>query len=315
MLTRRQALIRAAAAGAGALVRGASDACAAAPQQTFPPASQPATPVNFAVPPGACDCHLHMIDPRRFPFAESAGRESASAEESQALHRALHIDRVVLIQSGSYGADNSCLLDGLQRLGSRARGVVVVTDKTSDAQLDAWDRAGIRGTRLMGGEGISASPEDRKRLQTAVQRLAGRKWHVNTAVQFSALEGLQDVLLASPVPVVIDHFAAARASRGVQQPGFDVLLTLVRSGRIYLKLSREYGISTQAPDYPEVAPLARALIAANPQRMLWASDWPHVNGPKGVDDGRIFNQFAVWVPDPAQRKTVMVDNPARLYGF
>jgi predicted TIM-barrel fold metal-dependent hydrolase len=114
MLTRRQALIRAAAA-----------------QQTFPPASQPATRVNFAVPPGA----------------------------------------------SSYGADNSCLLDALHRLGSRARGVVVVTDKTSDAQLDEWDRAGVRGTRLSGGEGISASPDDRKRLQAAVQRLAGRRWH------------------------------------------------------------------------------------------------------------------------------------------
>ena len=315
MLTRRQALIRAAAAGAGALVRDASNAFAAAAQQTFPPASQPATPVNFAVPPGASDCHLHIVDPRRFPFAESAGRESASVEQSRALHRALHIDRVVLIQSGSYGADNSCLLDALQRLGSRARGVVVVTDRTSDAQLDEWDRAGIRGTRLSGGEGISASPDDRKRLQAAVQRLAGRQWHVNTAVQFSALEGLQDVLMVSPVPVVIDHFAAAQASRGVQQPGFEVLLNLVRSGRIYLKLSREHNISTQAPDYPDVAPLARALIAANPQRILWATDWPHVNGPKGVDDGRIFNQFASWVPDPAQRKTVLVDNPARLYGF
>jgi predicted TIM-barrel fold metal-dependent hydrolase len=94
-----------------------------------------------------------------------------------------------------------------------------------------------------------------------------------------------------------------------------VLLNLVRSGKIYLKLSREHNISTQAPDYPDVAPLARALIAANPQRILWATDWPHVNGPKGVDDGRIFNQFAVWAPDPAQRKTVLVDNPARLYGF
>jgi predicted TIM-barrel fold metal-dependent hydrolase len=314
MLTRREALIRAAVAGAGALVRGAS-VLAAAPQQTFRAASQPATPVNFAVPTGACDCHLHIIDPRRFPFAESEGRESASVEESRALHRALHIDRVVLIQSGSYGTDNSCLLDALRRLGSRARGVVVVTDKTSDAQLDAWDRAGVRGTRLSGGEGISASPDDRRRLQAAVQRLAGRRWHVNTAVQFPALEGLQDLLLASPVPVVIDHFAAAPASRGVRQPGFDVLLNLVRSGRIYLKLSREHNMSTQAPDYPDVAPLATALVAANPRRVLWATDWPHVNGPGGVDDGRIFNQFAVWVPDPVQRKTVLVDNPARLYGF
>jgi predicted TIM-barrel fold metal-dependent hydrolase len=305
----------AAAAGVVGLVRSATDALAA-PQQTFPPAAQPRTPVNFTVPPGACDCHLHIIDPQRFPFAESAGRESASVEEARALHRALHIDRVVLIQSGSYGADNRCLLDALQKLGStRARGVVVVTDKTSDAEFDAWDRAGVRGTRLSGGEGISASAADRKRLQAAIARLAGRRWHVNTAVQFAALEGLQDLLMASTIPVVIDHFAAAPAARGIQQPGFDVLLNLVRSGKVYLKLSREHNISTQAPDYPDVAALARALVSANPQRILWATDWPHVNGPKGLDDGRIFNQFAVWVSDPAQRKMILTDNPARLYGF
>ena len=314
MLTRRQALLGAAAGVAG-FARSATDALAAS-QQTFPPAAQPRTPVNFTVPPGACDCHLHIIDPRRFPFAESAGRESASVEEARALHRALHVDRAVLIQSGSYGADNRCLLDALQRLGSaRARGVVVVTEKTSDAELDAWDRAGIRGTRLSGGEGISASAADRKRLQAAIERLAGRTWHVNTAVRFAALEGLQDVLMASPIPVVIDHFAAAQASGGIRQRGFDVLLNLVRSGRIYLKLSREHNISTQAPDYPDVAALATALVTANPERILWATDWPHVNGPKGVDDGRIFNQFAVWVRDPAQRRTILIDNPARLYGF
>ena len=191
----------------------------------------------------------------------------------------------------------------------------MVTGKTSDAELDAWDRAGIRGTRLSGGEGISASAADRTRLQAAIERLAGRTWHVNTAVQFAALEGLQDVLMASPIPVVIDHFAAAQASGGIRQRGFDVLLNLMRSGRIYLKISREHNISTQAPDYPDVAALVTALVAANPDRILWATDWPHVNGPKGVDDGRIFNQFAVWVSDPAQRRTILTDNPARLYGF
>ena len=151
MLTRRQALIRAAAAGAGVLVRGASDAFAAAAQQTFPPASQPATPVNFAVPPGASDCHLHIIDPRRFPFAESAGRESASVEQSRALHRALHIDRVVLIQSPylqpvrPLGSGSCAAQDGI---GGQPRPALRIL-KCRAAGLPSWGTANVHPGRVV----------------------------------------------------------------------------------------------------------------------------------------------------------------------
>ena len=134
--------------------------------------------------------------------------------------------------------------------------------------------------------------------------------------------------MASPIPVVFDHFAGAEAALGVQQSGFDVLLGLVQSGKAYVKISGSYRSSSARPDYADVAPLAKALIAANPQRILWGTDWPHpdsstVPGRKAtdiapllqIDDGRLLNQLPVWAPDARLRKTILVDNPARLYGY
>jgi predicted TIM-barrel fold metal-dependent hydrolase len=134
--------------------------------------------------------------------------------------------------------------------------------------------------------------------------------------------------MKAPVPVVFDHFGGAQASLGIQQPGFAVLLNLVRAGKAYVKISAPYLASTQTPDHPDVVPLAKALVAANPERLLWATNWPHPDSSRTpgrqatdiaplyhIDDGRVFNQLAVWVPDSAQRKTILVENPARLYGF
>jgi predicted TIM-barrel fold metal-dependent hydrolase len=142
------------------------------------------------------------------------------------------------------------------------------------------------------------------------------------------IAGIKDLVAASPVPVVFDHFGGLEAAKGLEQPGFADLLALVKSGKAYVKISGAYRSSTQAPDYPDVAPFARALIAANPERIVWGSDWPHPNSvtPPGrkptdvtplyqIDDGRLLNQLPVWAPDAAVRKTILVDNPARLYGF
>jgi len=127
---------------------------------------------------------------------------------------------------------------------------------------------------------------------------------------------------------VFDHFGGAQASLGPEQPGFSSLVELVRSGKAYVKISGAYIASSQAPDYRDLTPFARALISANPDRVLWGSDWPHPNAPQGarrspdevtpfrqVDDARLLNQLAVWEPDPAIRKKILVDNPARLYRF
>jgi len=140
------------------------------------------------------------------------------------------------------------------------------------------------------------------------------------------ISGIKDLVLSSPVPVVFDHFGGAQAALGPAQPGFSDLLDLVRSGKAYVKISGAYRASTQAPDYPDVVPLAKALIAANAERIVWGTDWPHPNSDSGkpitevaplfqIDDGRLFNQLPVWAPEAATRKTILVDNPARLYRF
>ena len=317
MLTRRQALINIAAAAT--VFRPGRRVAAGAPQ--------PVTPVTFDVPAGACDTHTHVFcDPARFPYAPTSGyrHEPATPADMRMFHSALNIERVVIIQPSAYATDNRCTIDGVSQLGPAARAVAAIDDSFSDATLDDMHASGVRGIRVSIGQTVETATS---RLEPAFRQLAGRDWHINTAVRLSMMEGLSELISASPIPIVIDHFAGPQAALGVQQPGFDVVLELLREGAIYVKLSRIHNLSTQAPDFPDVAPLARALIAANPLRILWGTDWPHAGvRPPGysatdispyfqIDDGRAFNQFPVWAPDPELRKTILVDNPARLYGF
>ena len=295
-------------------------------------AAQPSTPVNFDVPAGACDCHTHIHgDPARFPFF--SGRvytpEPASPEEMTALHKALHIDRVVIVTPSVYGTDNSATLFGMKARGATARGVAVIDDKTPEADLDAMNQAGVRGIRLnLATGGVSDPAVGGPRFQAAVERVKNRNWHVQLYTSLAMITALKDTFAASPVPVVFDHFGGAQAALGVDQPGFADLLELVKSGKAYVKISGAYRASKLAPDYPDAAPLARALIAANSDRIVWGTDWPHpdsssVPGRKPtdiaplyqIDDGRLLNQVPVWAPDAAIRKKILVDNPARLYGF
>jgi predicted TIM-barrel fold metal-dependent hydrolase len=293
-------------------------------------AAQPATPVTFDVPAGACDCHTHIHgDPRTFPYFP--GRvytpETALPEEMSALHKALHIQRVVIVTPSVYGTDNSASLYGMKARGADARGVAVIDDKTPEGALDAMDRAGVRGIRLNlatgGGNDPSAA---RKRFEAAVERVRKRKWHVQMYTSLAVISSIRDLVAASPVPAVFDHFGGASAELGTGQPGFADLLELVRSGKAYVKISGAYRASRLAPDYPDAAPLARALIAANADRIVWGTDWPHPNSSSGnpatqvtpllqIDDGRLLNQLPVWAPEAAIRKKILVDNPAGLYGF
>jgi predicted TIM-barrel fold metal-dependent hydrolase len=286
------------------------------------------TAVRFVVPKRACDCHVHVFDPGRFPFAASRTYtpESATAAQLLAMHRALHIPRVVIVQPSVYGTDNSCLLDALKQYGSEARGIAVLPTEISAATLDAMERAGIRGVRINLGTAANTNLDDaRRRLKSAIEQIQGRKWLVQIYAALPVIAGLSDLIFASPVPVVLDHFGGARAALGFEQPGFDKLLELVRSGKGYVKISGAYRASDKPPDYPDVVPLARALIEANPRRILWGSDWPHPDTGAGrkpsdlspllrVDDGHLLNLLTSWAPDAALRKTILVDNPATLYG-
>jgi predicted TIM-barrel fold metal-dependent hydrolase len=303
MLNRRDLLLASIAAGVAMQDRNAL----AAP-------SQPATAVNFDVPAGACDCHTHIHgDPAKFPFF--AGRvytpEPASPEEMSALHKALHIERVVIVTPSVYGTDNSATLFGMKARGATARGVAVIDDKTSESDLDAMGQAGIRGIRVnLATGGVNDPSVGRKRLEAAIARVKGRGWHVQVYTNLPLLSSIKDVLASSPVPVVFDHFGGADSALGLEQPGWADRL------------------SKQAPDYPDAVPFAKALIAANADRIVWGTDWPHPNSvtppdkkPTDVtpllqiDDGRLLDQLPIWAPDASIRKKILVDNPAKLYGF
>ncbi len=320
MLTRREALKSALAAGG--LMSG---------RASFAKASQPATRVNFDMPANACDCHTHIFgDPAKFPFwpGRTYTPEPALPEEMAVLHKALHIDRVVIVTPSVYGTDNSATLYGMKARGANARGIAVIDEKTAESDLDAMGKAGVRGIRLnLATAGENDPALARRRFQTAADRMKRRNWHVQIYTSLAVISGVKDLVRESPVPVVFDHFGGAKAALGVEQPGFSDLAELVRSGKAYVKISGAYRMSARPPDYPDVAPFAKALIAANPERILWGTDWPHPDAtPPGgrptdvtpltqIDDGRLLNLLPIWTPDAAVRKKILVENPAMLYGF
>ena len=319
-MTRREALIGTVATGAliGSRVG-------------FAKASQPTTSVKFDVPVDACDCHTHIFDPVQFPYApdRTYTPEAALPEEMSALHRALHIDRVVIVTPSVYGTDNSATLFGIGTRGRSARGVAVIDERTQESDLDRMAKAGVQGIRFnLVTTGQIDPGAARRRVRWASDRIKRRNWHIQIYARPGVISSLKGAIQDSPVPVVFDHFGGLQAELGVEQPGFSDLVELVGSGRAYVKLSGAYRASKRGPDYPDVVPLARALIAANEERVLWGTDWPHpgTTPPPGgqrtdvtpllqVDDGRLLNQLAVWAPDPVVRQKILVDNPIRLYRF
>jgi predicted TIM-barrel fold metal-dependent hydrolase len=323
MTTRREILIGGLAAGAASVLRGVDT--------LFAKGSQPSTKVKFEVPAGACDCHVHVFSDRsRYPFAgdRTYTPDTATVDELKSMLAALHLDRVIIVQASVYGTDNTCALDAIRELGPRARGVAVIDAKTTDAELDRMAKSGIRGLRLnLAQVGITDPAAALQAFQAAASRAKPRGWHVQFNTSLKVIEAIAPQLQASPVPVVFDHFGGARGSAGVDQPGFAALVSLVKSGKAYAKISGAAdSVSTLAPDFPDALPLARALVAANPQRILWGSSWPHPGSTPGgkrtdlspnkeVDDGLVLNLLPVWVPDAATRRAILVDNPARLYGF
>ena len=289
------------------------------------------SPPGFAVPRGACDCHTHVFGPAaRFPFAPARAYTpgEASVEDLGALQACLGLERVVVVQPSPYGDDNRCTLDALRRLGGRARGVAVLGADTPEAALRRMHAAGVRGARVnleTAGEHDPAAAG--RRLRAVAARVAPFGWHVQVYAALPLLAAMGAVLRDLPVPLVVDHYGLARAADGPEQPGLEVLLGLLRDGRAYVKLSAPHRISA-APGMEDAAPIARALAGANPDRAVWGSDWPHPGALPGaardpgrierfhsVDDGLALRRLAAWLDDAALLRRVLVDNPARLYGF
>ena len=315
MLTRREFVAGAVAAGALMHTRFG-----------FAKASQPSTPVNFDVPAGACDCHTHIHgDPAVYPWfpGRTYTPEMALPEEMSALHKALRMQRVVIVTPSVYGADNSSSIYGMKARGNDARGVAVIDDKTTDAELDRLAALGFKGIRLnLSTAGVTDPKVIRERFVAAAERVKSRNWHIQLNTTLPVIAAVKDTLAASPVLLVFDHYGNANEELGVQQPGFADLVELVRSGKAYVKISVTAG---PRQNYAYFTPLAQTLIAANVDRILWGTNWPHPNSAGGsttkvsplwqVDDGLVLNLLPAWAPDAAVRKKILVDNPARLYGF
>jgi predicted TIM-barrel fold metal-dependent hydrolase len=291
---------------------------------------KPNTTVAFDVPRGACDAHVHVVGERKeFPMSPERDYTppAATADDLVEMLKFLNIERAVIVTPTVYGNDNSVTLAAIEKLGrDRARGVALVDETTSSERLDSMMKGGITGIRLFLGGGVFRPAAAAKHLQTAIDLANVRGWHLDISAPPDVVAALAPQLAACPVPLVLGYFGWVAG--GVQQPGFEAVLSLVKSGRAYVKLAEPYRPSKKAPEYGDLVPVVRALLAANPDRLLWGSGWPHVDSTPvagrsntdlapnlPVDTGHLLNLFARWVPNAEIRRTILVENPARLYGF
>ena len=286
------------------------------------------TKVEPALPAGSCDCHTHVFGPAtqfRFDPTRTYTPGTADIADLLAHQRALGLDRVVVVQPSPFGTDNACTLDAVRRIGPCARAVAVIDPALSRAALQALHAAGVRGVRVNLETSGQTNPAIAARLlREAAETVAPLGWHVQVYTNLAVIEAAHHALQDLPAPLVIDHFGRAMAAAGVSQPGFDALLDLVRSGKAYVKLSAAHRIAPGAPD--KAGPIARALIATNPKRLLWGSDWPHTTGGGSrepgqiapfnpVDDGAALCRLREFCGSADTLRTILVTNPARLYGF
>ena len=291
-----------------------------------------ASPPNFAPPPKACDCHIHVFGPAAdYPYAEGGTYTPPDAlpEDGLTMLRTLGMERVVLVQPSIYGTDNSRMLDAMTTLGEMARGVAVVPDDVGRAELERLHAAGVRGLRL-NVEAVERG--DLEELTRRMIHLAGRicdmDWHLELHVGSHVLEALAPVVEQLAVDVVFDHMAKIPADEAPDHPGLTAVKRMLGTGRCWVKLSGAYRVSRKGERYEDVAQLARALLGTNPERMVWGSDWPHTPphsrdpAPDGgvmpfrrLDTGHLLDLLVDWVPDERVRKGILVQNPARLYDF
>jgi predicted TIM-barrel fold metal-dependent hydrolase len=288
---------------------------------------------QFAVPHGACDCHVHVFGAReRYPLAEDRtfAPGIASLEDVLAMHVRIGIERMVIVQASPQGTDNTCVVDSLNALraaGREARAVAVVHPATDRSVLLDLHGAGVRGLRVnLQSYGQTDPVQAAARIQTTATIAAEMGWHLQTYTTLPVLAQLRQAIEALPVPLVVDHFGLANPATGLGQSGLADLLALVESGKVYVKLSAPYRVVDQV-DGGDLRPIARALIDANPERMLWGTDWPHTGPWPGlprnrdgaepfhpVDDGAQLDVFGSWTNEE-ERDRILVGNPARLYDF
>jgi 2-pyrone-4,6-dicarboxylate lactonase len=295
-------------------MRDAEQAKSPAPACPGPDPS-PHGPTRFAVPPGAIDTHAHVIGlPPAWPFVEARSYTPPEATPGAYLRMldAAGMTYGVLVQVSVHGTDNRLMVETWRANPERLRGIGVVPLGLPDSGYEALRDAGVVGLRLnvLYGGGIGFDEVDH---YGALAREMG--WHLQFLIDAKDLTPMASRLARLPVPFVVDHMGHFPTSRGTDDPGFRTLVSLVRDGA-WVKLSGAYRVSVEGPPYRDTIPFARRLHEAAPERCVWGSDWPHVShwGPM-MNVGDLLDLLADWAPDEEARQKVLVDNPARLYGF
>jgi 2-pyrone-4,6-dicarboxylate lactonase len=276
---------------------------------TAPAASAP----RHAVPAEACDAHTHVFDPR-FPQGPSPYElPAATLEAHAAMRRTLGVARAVLVQPAPYGRDPACLLDALARGEGRLRGVMITDETVPDATLEAWHAAGMRALRFVemrapGGGGRYPGSIGVASLHALAPRLRALGWGAHLWAGAAQLAELLPELVALRIPLVLDHMAMPAAP---DDPGFARVLGHLRAGEVWVKATA-CRVPGGASAWQRVQ---AALLAANPERILWGSDWPYVRMEPAPDAGAMLELFLDWLGDAALARRILVDNPARLFGF
>ena len=287
-----------------------------------PPACQGPDPApresRLTVPPGACDCHAHILGPlARYPLVAERGYTPPEAllEAYRHMLATLGLTRGVIVQPSVYGTDNSATLAALAAGDGAFRGVAVTRPEVSDGELAELHGAGVRALRI---NPLYKHAADLADCPLLAEKIAPLGWHLQIFLNVAQLDDAQRTMLERlPVPLVFDHMGYMPAARGLEAPGFQWLLGRLAEGRTWVKLSGAYYLSAEpGPSYDDVAPLAQALIAANPERCLWATNWPHPIVSKQMpNDGDLLDLLGDWAPDAALHQAILVDNPAALYDF
>jgi len=286
-----------------------------------PPDRKPRVP-RFPLPRGACDTHAHVFGPAaQFPFAKERIYTPPESTWTDYRHllATLGVDRAVLVQPSVYGSDNAAMLAALEAGGAGLRAVAVAGPEISASELDDLNRAGVRGLRFnLVDRRDARNVVPAEMLQDFARRIAPLGWHIELLVNLDEASAFADAVAGIPVPIVLGHMGYPRSGARAwpQHPGFADLLRLLETGRCWVKLTGPSRISGTELPYDDVDDVARRLIEAAPERMLWGSDWPHVMIKKKMpNDGDLTDLLERWTPNAGVRARILVDNPAALYGF
>jgi 2-pyrone-4,6-dicarboxylate lactonase len=275
------------------------------------------TQTSRAIPVGACDCHTHIYGPfDQFPLGASAPFQPplAPAQALEELWEAFGVQRGVLIQGSAYGQDHRALLAAIGRDPNNRRGVALVEPATPDATLTHLHENGVCGARVNYVRHLNPGGFDEAGCWQLVRRIERLGWHLELHVDAVDLGRIQRFVRESPVNVVIDHMGRVDAALGPVQAPFHTLLELVSSSRCWIKLSGADRLAKWG-DLQTAVPFARTLMEAAPERVVWGTDWPHVNLKVPFSDEALFKLLLQFAPDDLSRSRLLVDNPSRLYGF